>query len=273
MSSPTSHLLPALSKHLSIGLIYPFVPEQTLVIHNGTPISQKQFLLDLHTVAAQLPCGTFALNLCEDRYYFMLAFCALLMNNAVNLLPPNRQPKTLIELAQDYPNCYCLFDSNQPCELPKINLDDLLQERLSENLSPLSERLPQINAQQVAAIAFTSGSTGKPTPNKKCWGTLAATARLLGERLTSHLTLPTVIATVPSQHMYGLETTLMMALQAGVIMHSAKPFYPADVHAVISQVNSPRILVSAPIHLRAIVNADISMPTLSGTSWVHLIAR
>lgn len=254
--------LPALALNAPVALIAPYVPQQTLVIHRGRPISQAGFLRDLQIVSAGLPDADFALNLCEDRYYFLLGFCALLVKGAINLLPPNRQPLTLTELAQDYPGCYCLFDKDQPCDLPSINLAELLSKSAAEAIN--TPTLPLIPAQQIAAIAFTSGSTGKPQANAKCWGTLAATARLLGQRLGADLVAPTIVGTVPPQHMYGLETTLFMVLQAGMVMHSDKPFYPADVQQLLQQLSHPVILVTTPIHLRALVNADLPMPTLAG---------
>lgn len=254
--------LPTLAFNAPIALVSPYVPQQTLVIHQGRPITQAEFLRDLQSLAAALPEAGFALNLCEDRYYFLLGFCALLVKGAINLLPPNRQPLTLTELAQDYPACYCLFDNDQACDLPSINLAKLL----TGSTSAVADNpvLPLIPAQQIAAIAFTSGSTGKPQANAKCWGTLAATARLLGRRLGDGLTAPTIVGTVPPQHMYGLETTLFMVLQAGMVMHSDKPFYPADVQQLLAQLAAPAILVTTPIHLRALVNADLPMPALAG---------
>lgn len=254
--------LPALALNAPVALIAPYVPQQTLVIHRGRNISQAEFLRDLQIVSAGLPDANFALNLCEDRYYFLLGFCALLVKGAINLLPPNRQPLTLTELAQDYPGCYCLFDKDQPCDLPSINLAELLSKSAPDATN--TPALPLIPAQQIAAIAFTSGSTGKPQANAKCWGTLAATARLLGQRLGADLITPTIVGTVPPQHMYGLETTLFMVLQAGMVMHSDKPFYPADVQQLLQQLSRPVILVTTPIHLRALVNADLPMPTLAG---------
>lgn len=261
-SSPLSTNLPALSINAPVALIHPFMPQQTLVIHKGRAITQAEFLRDLEYISARLPSNGFALNLCEDRYYFLLGFCALLVKGAINLLPPNRQALALIELAQDYPGCYCVFDKTQDCDLPSINLADLLKEnRPSE---PGIPALPMIPAQQIAAIAFTSGSTGKPKANAKSWGTLAATARMLGHRLSADLMTPIIVGTVPPQHMYGLETTLFMPLQAGTIMHSDKPFYPADVQHLLTQLPAPIILVTTPIHLRALVNAELPMPSVAG---------
>lgn len=261
-SSPLFSSLPPLSINAPVALVYPFVPQRTLVIHKGRAISQAEFLRDLEWISARLPAGGFALNLCEDRYYFLLAFCALLIKGAINLLPPNRQALVLAELAQDYPDCYCLFDQAQDCDLPSLNLAELLKEnRPPESGTPT---LPMIPAQQIAAIAFTSGSTGKPKANAKSWGTLAATARMLGQRLSADLAAPIIVGTVPPQHMYGLETTLFMPLQAGATMHSDKPFYPADVQQLLTQLPAPIILVTTPIHLRALVNAEIPMPALAG---------
>lgn len=261
-SNPLFSSLPALSLNAAIALIHPFAAQQTLVIHKGRAITQAEFLRDLEYISARLPSNGFALNLCEDRYYFLLGFCALLVKGAINLLPPNRQALALTELAQDYPGCYCVFDKTQDCDLPSINLADLLKEnRPSESGIPA---LPMIPAQQIAAIAFTSGSTGKPKANAKSWGTLAATARMLGQRLSADLVTPIIVGTVPPQHMYGLETTLFMPLQAGTIMHSDKPFYPADVQHLLTQLPAPIILVTTPIHLRALVNAELPMPSVAG---------
>lgn len=253
---------PALAINAPLALVSPYVAQQTLVIHQGQQITQVAFLRDVARVAAQLPDADFALNLCEDRYYFLVGFCALLVKGAINLLPPNRQPLTLTELAQDYPGCYCLFDQPQTCALPSCDLAALLAGDSNQGEAP--PPLPMIPAQQMAAIAFTSGSTGKPTANAKCWGTLAATARMLGQRFSHGNDAPVLVGTVPPQHMYGLETTLFMVLHAGMVMHSDKPFYPADVQLLIRNLATPVILVTTPIHLRALVNAELAMPKLAG---------
>lgn len=263
MQHSEQSLLLELKNNPSVALIYPYEPTKIIVMHKDKPITQHQFLCDLQRLIARLPNAQFALNMCDDRYYFMLGFCALLVKGCVNLLPPNRQPSTLMELAQDYPDCYCLYDQAIPCDLPSVHLPALLETELSD-VDTVLNAPPDISAQQVAAIAFTSGSTGKPKPNLKAWGTLAATARLLGQRIGAHSRTTVIVATVPSQHMYGLESTLMMALQAGAIMHSAKPFYPADVQQLLTDIALPSLLLTTPTHLRAIVNAELAMPRLSG---------
>lgn len=258
--SDSSSAVFTLAENPSLALIHPYEPDKVLLIHNQTAISQKQFLQSVHSLAALLPDGEYALNICEDRYYFLLTFCALLIKGSVNLLPPNRQPSVLTELAQGYANCYCILDKEQPCDLPSLNICDLL----NTTFPATNPELPLLPAQQLAAIAFTSGSTGKPQANGKRWGTLAATAQLLARRFATAFSQPTIVATVPPQHMYGLETTSMMALHGSAVMHSAKPFYPADLQQLLQTITAPILLVSTPIHLRAMANAELAMAPVSG---------
>ena len=104
------------------------------------------------------------------------------------------------------------------------------------------------DADSTAAIAFTSGSTGTPVPNRKTWGALA----LGGVSEASRLGLcdrPTtvIIGTVPPQHMYGLESTVIMALRGGLIMHNQRPFFPADIEQALRGIDGDRVLVSCTL--------------------------
>ena len=88
---------------------------------------------------------------------------------------------------------------------------------------------------QLAAIVFTSGSTGTPLPYKKTWGRLARCVRDGAPRLglldgRSHA----LIGTVPAQHMYGFESTVLLALLSGNSFCAERPFYPADIAATVA---------------------------------------
>jgi acyl-coenzyme A synthetase/AMP-(fatty) acid ligase len=71
---------------------------------------------------------------------------------------------------------------------------------------------------------------------------------------------PTIVGTVPSQHMYGMELTVLLPLLAGFRLHAARPLLPQDVAEVLAAAPAPRVLVSTPAHLRAIVAAGIALP-------------
>ncbi len=233
----------------------------------GEAISQRQFLATITAIKKQLPKREFVINLCEDRYHFLLTFAAALANDSSNILPPNRQPKTIKAIAKEYPEHTLVIDSDQYLEFPNcLDIRTLNLSGATDTKTDTAEiENPQIKADHIAAIAFTSGSTGKPKANKKEWRTLSGTAKLLGKRFAPHdkNAAPHIVATVPSQHMYGLEMTVMMALQTQCIMVSAHPFFPQDIACALEKTPEPRILVTTPIHLRALLGSNITIPPLA----------
>jgi len=60
--------------------------------------------------------------------------------------------------------------------------------------------------------------------------------------------------------MYGLESSVLMGLLAGHALCAERPFYPADIAAALSAVPQPRVLISTPVHLRALVSLSTLPP-------------
>jgi len=240
-------------------LIHAYQPTAAIMFNHGRALTQQDFITQVVALSQRLPDAPYLINLCRDRYNFARVFSAALVNETVNLLPPNRQLQTLKEVAADYPGCCLVIDSDE--ELPEITTLDLRAEKAdSEILNAQPADLSQLKGEQVAAIVFTSGTTGKPSPNQKLWRSLVATAQLLATRFVASRQQPVIVATVPSQHMYGLEMTLMMALQGGCILDSRHPFYANDIAATLASLPAPRLLVTTPVHLRAMMGASITMP-------------
>ena len=101
--------------------------------------------------------------------------------------------------------------------------------------SPRDQAIPEIDCDQVIAEVFTSGSTGLPVPHTKRWGSLVRNVRAEAERLGVNAT-HAILGTVPPQHMYGLESTVLMPLQSGAALHAGHPFYPADICAELAEI-------------------------------------
>ena len=74
----------------------------------------------------------------------------------------------------------------------------------------------------------------------------------------------TVVATVPSQHMYGFETTVMLPLQGYCAVQCDRPFYPEDVRRTLARTPEPRLLVTTPVHLRSFAEFSGTMPPVNG---------
>ena len=73
-------------------------PQRVVAVHDGEPVTAAQFVAHVAQVAALLPDATAAVNLCEDRYAFLVAFCAIAVRGQANLLPPSRAPHAVEEV-------------------------------------------------------------------------------------------------------------------------------------------------------------------------------
>ena len=62
--------------------------------------------------------------------------------------------------------------------------------------------------------------------------------------------------------MYGFESSVLIAMQGGVQMHAAKPFFPADIRAILKEIPGARALVTTPVHLRALLASNTQLPKL-----------
>lgn len=239
-------------------------PGAPFAIARDGAVPFARFLADVEAVAAALPDRRHVFNVCDDRYRFAVGFAAALCRGQVTLLPPMRTPDFLGRLAAQYPGTYCLADDGL-ADTDAVDAPfDVVRIALAAHRAAASAPLPSFAADQVAAIAFTSGSTGAPTPHVKRWSALAAGAA--GESAAlglDRLAAPVLVGTVPAQHMYGFESTVLLALHGGCTLAAGRPFYPLDVHAALARAPAPRVLVTTPVHLRALLQEGLALPELA----------
>jgi len=238
-------------------LVRGFGAKAAFAYRDGRCTDVEQFLCDVSRLAASLPDRQYLLNLCADRYRFAVGFAAALLRRQVNLLPPNETPDLIERLASRYPGVYCLSDRKTGLDSLETVLFPALAARGTQAVP-----VPDVPESQVAAIVFTSGSTGQPVPYRKTWGSLVRVAlaeiEMLGLRARPGMAL---VGTVPPQHVFGLEATVLTVMQGGFALHARRPFYPADIRADLASLPRPRGLVTSPVHLRVLLaEADILPP-------------
>jgi acyl-coenzyme A synthetase/AMP-(fatty) acid ligase len=71
-----------------------------------------------------------------------------------------------------------------------------------------------------------------------------------------------VIGTVPPQHMYGFESTVLIVMQSGNALVAGQSFYPADICNAVASAPRPRALVSTPVHMRSVLAAGVDTPAV-----------
>ena len=241
----------------AVPLIANFAPGAPVGWHRRAPVDVDQFVETARALAERLPPAAYCLNLCEDRLNFALGLAAALLQQTVCLLPPTRAKGALRDLEAMYAPEYRFVDrAGIAGGCNRVDLREWPR-------SAASGGMPSLDANQPAITLFTSGSTGAPRPHSKTWGALAAGAGALRERL-SLAPGGTVLGTVPAQHMWGLEATVMLPLQSGCAIDSRSPLLPADVGSILAELSAPRWLVAVPMHIDAYVASRVKIPALAG---------
>jgi acyl-coenzyme A synthetase/AMP-(fatty) acid ligase len=227
--------------------------DRTIAWHADRLITQAEFLADVGGLLGKLPKSGAMLNLCEDRYNFLAAYLAGVIAGHCVLLPPTRVEQVVKEIEALHEGSYRIGDESMSTPRAAAAHPDLV----------LATR-----ADRIAMIGYTSGSTGQPSAQVKRWRALHASAAHNSAAMRRAMKLSDsagafIVATVPPQHMYGMELSVLLPLLGGMAVHSGRPLFPADIASALAQMPEPRVLVSTPVHLRAIAQAAQAFPRIS----------
>ncbi len=243
----------------SLPLVSHAAPDSIIAWRADGAVTLRRFLAEVSRLAALFPAGGHLLNMCGDRYRFSVGLAAAIVTGKVSLLPPTHTPGVVRQIKVFAPDVFCLADN----DLCTVDLPQLRYPEMGDS-QPGAFAIPQIDSKQRIAVVFTSGSTGAPQPHPKTWGALVSSVRAEALRLGLPYNAPcTIIGTVPPQHMYGFESTVLMAWCNGNSFSHGQPFYPADICQALAAVPAPRVLVSSPVHLRALLDAGLALPEIT----------
>ena len=236
-----------------------------LAWRDGHPITRRQYLADVHAMSALLPANGPMLNITADRYRFAVGLGAAMLRGHTNLLPPNHTPDIVARLHSLFPSTYCIADDTaRQWRLPTIVVPQIHADVRGET------EVPRVDGSALTAQVLTSGSTGDPMPHAKQWALLVRNIEAGSKRLARHMDRPdltgvTLVATVPAQHMYGFESTVLIALLGGAAFETERPFYPADIARALERAPRPRLLVTTPFHLKMLLDSGLALPAIDLT--------
>ena len=239
-------------------------PDDPVLLGPESEICAGAFFARVQELADALPNAPFVINLSEGRTGFMLGFAAALVRGQTSLFPPGQGRGDWEHLAQQYPGASIIsdraIDAPRAFDLtPYLAMDD----EFAGDMKAFA--LPIISGDFKAAMLFTSGSTGHPAAHVKSWGQLArGAANLFAALGWTGSTRHAVIGSVPPQHMFGLEATVMLPWYAGIPVHTHKPLLPADLDAALEQCARPCWWMTTPVHLRAPLQSASTLPRLAG---------
>jgi acyl-coenzyme A synthetase/AMP-(fatty) acid ligase len=230
-----------------------------IALRNGRQVVRREFREHVAAIASRLPADGAMIDLCEDRYHFIAAYAAAASVGHTVLLPPTRAEQIVAEVHASHAGSYRIDDAA---------VEDAFTGAVSPSAEPRSLNT-EVAPEHVVMIGFTSGSTGQPKRHPKLWKSVATSNRCKARAIRDVLAIdeegptPWIVATVPPQHMYGMELSVLLPLAGRMAVHAARPLFPADIAAALAEVPEPRVLVSTPVHLRSIVDSAQSFPPVA----------
>ncbi len=209
--------------------------------------------MDAHAraLAAEVGAADALVSLADDRLNVALSLLAALHADVPCLMPHDHAAETVRRLRSTYPRACFVTDGDGFETAGPVRID---------RLSPASpvESVPVFPGDRIAARVFTSGTTGCPTGHDKRWSAFAEVGDMLGERLPFEAGMR-VVATVPGQHVFGIEASIMLPLRAGGVLQARRPLFPGDIAAALATGDGPAVLVTTPVHLRALLRSGLTV--------------
>ena len=144
-SDPVARNLPLIRMHAM---------DDIVAWKNGQPIPAAELIEAAAALATALPSRRYVLNLCRDRYQFIVGLGAAMIARRVTLLPPGHGEAAMRDIRRDFGDLCCLADHEDiPAGIETVRVPTLAR-------GPALREIPAFPGEQPAAIVFTSGSTG-----------------------------------------------------------------------------------------------------------------
>ena len=150
---------------------------------------------------------------CDDCWYFLLAFTALLQCKKKILLSANTSPAYIAEIRDGAPflTDQVFTGGDSPGNI--CNIASLLEG--NNEAAPLTEG-PAINSDEAAIIMFTSGTTGKPKAVRQRLSYFESDNLDMYTRWQEAISNRKVCSTVSQHHIFGLLFSILLPFTAGV---------------------------------------------------------
>jgi acyl-coenzyme A synthetase/AMP-(fatty) acid ligase len=228
-------------------------PQRPIAWRHGAPVLLAEFQGHVAAVVAQLPTAASTrsvINLCEERYRFLVAYAAALSVGHTVLLPSSRAEQVVADVQHANPGSYRMDDAAIEAALGTAASNQAINTRIPADMRVM--------------VGYTSGSTGQPKTFPKSWrsvnGSNSRNARMIRAAIEEKNSPVWLLATVPPQHMYGMELSVLLPLSGDMAVHAGRPLFPADIATALAELPRPRVLVSTPVHLRTIVDSPQEFP-------------
>jgi acyl-coenzyme A synthetase/AMP-(fatty) acid ligase/uncharacterized membrane protein/3-hydroxymyristoyl/3-hydroxydecanoyl-(acyl carrier protein) dehydratase len=186
---------------------------------------------------------------CEDYWYFLLAFTALLQCKKEILLSANISPAYIAEIRGNDNRVPFLTDQVFPAGENTLNISALL----AAAEAPAVQEAPAINADETSIIMYTSGSTGKPKEVQQRLTEFENDNRFVLSKWGEEFLKRKLCSTVSPHHIYGLLFSILLPFTAGVPFRRTRIEFPEEMEKLS---DTPYMIITVPAFLKRAVEIE-----------------
>jgi acyl-coenzyme A synthetase/AMP-(fatty) acid ligase len=198
---------------------------------------------------------------CEDRWYFLLAFTALLQCKKEILLSANVSPAYIAEIRNGNP-CGGTAKATVPFLSDRIfsegespentfHIPSLLMAMQKTN--GMAEEGPPINADETSVILYTSGSTGTSKAVRQRLTEFEADNRFIISKWGEEFLRRKLCSTVSQHHIYGLLFSILLPFTLGVPFQRRRIEFPGEIEKLS---DTEYMIISVPAFLKRTLDPE-----------------
>jgi uncharacterized membrane protein/acyl-coenzyme A synthetase/AMP-(fatty) acid ligase len=210
---------------------------------------------------------------CEDYWYFLLAFTALLQCKKEILLSANVSPAYIEEIRNGgEPNRAAqkaapfLTDQIFPeGESPGNTFHIPLFLNALQKTDKPAEEGPVINADETSIIMYTSGSTGKPKAVQQRLTEFEADNRFIISMWGDEFLKRKLCSTVSQHHIYGILFSILLPFTLGVPLRRRRIEFPEEMEKLH---DTEYMIITVPAFLKRAVEMESSSGLKLASPWI-----
>jgi uncharacterized membrane protein/acyl-CoA synthetase (AMP-forming)/AMP-acid ligase II len=205
---------------------------------------------------------------CEDYWYFLLAFTALLQCKKEILLSANISPAYIAEIRGPATGGPAPFLTDQVFpegESPEntFNIPALLR-AVSPMETPAGEA-PAIIADETSIIMYTSGSTGRPKEVRQRLTEFENDNRFVLSKWGEEFLKRKLCSTVNPHHIYGLLFSILLPFTAGVPFRRKRIEFPEEMEKLS---DTEYMIITVPAFLKRAVEIETAGGLCLRSPWI-----
>lgn len=213
----------------------------------------KDFLIDsakMRAFISKKPEDDWILH-CEDYWYFLCTFVALLQCKKRILLTQNISESYIKDIRTE--NCGFLTDQNaaDSISIQKIIEDPLLPEET------YFRDVPELKAEETRILMFTSGSTGKPKAVPQRMKEFEEDNAFVISKWGKEFMKRKLVTTVSQHHIYGFLFGMSLPFTLGVPFRRKRIEFPEEFETLTDE---KYIIIATPAFLKRTVEIEEKLP-------------